>query len=222
MSSLLETIESIENGHDVTVSSFPLRRDLLRSLSKIPTHRHNLEHWDFLYEQLTHQLLSRLARFKCDARTTTSAEPVVKRGIFKGLSYENARAASFFLRHAKVRNEYTFGSSWNTDPECVNIVYACIIFPTPGHLDFRHNGERIELFQGASGRILTMQNKEPERIEGVGHGLNVLQDFIDDIYGYTEAQLAGRTADFSWDDFRDAFEPFLVFQINEEYARHVR
>jgi hypothetical protein len=215
MTSLLETIESIENGHDVTVSSFPLRRDLLRSLSKIPTHRHDPEHWDFLYEQLNHQLLSRLARFKSEA-------PVVKRGIFKGLSYENARIASFFLRHAKVRKEFSFGSSWNTDPECVNIVYACIIFPTPGHLDFRHNGERIELFQGASGRILSMQNKEPERIESVGHGLNVLQDFIDDVYGYTEAQLSGRTADFSWDDFRDAFEPFLVFQINEDYARLIK
>jgi hypothetical protein len=67
-----------------------------------------------------------------------------------------------------------------------------------------------------------MQNKEPERIESVGHGLNVLQDFIDDVYGYTEAQLAGRTANFSWDDFRDAFEPFLVFQINEAYARLVK
>jgi hypothetical protein len=221
MTTLLETIESVENSHDITVSSFPLRRDLLRTLAKLTMERQSIEQWNFWHERIRHELTTRLQRFCIHA--SNSPQNFVKRGIFKGLTYENARLASFFLRHAKVRNEFSFGSFCPTDSECVNVVYACIVFPTPGHLDFRHDGERIVIFQGASGRILSLKNQEePERIESVGHGHNVLQDFMDDVYGYTDAQMAGRIADFSWDDFKNAFEPFLMFYINDDYARLVR
>lgn len=218
MADLLETIESVENSHDITVTSFPLRRDLIRALEKLAPERHNPDRWNFWHEGVYRELSARLQPF----RSSSTNVGTVKRGIFKGLTYENARLASFFLRHAKVRKEYSFGSFCDIDPECIRIIYACIIFPTPGHLDFRCFNERIELFQSASGRILSLKNHTPERVELVGRGPNVLQDFIDDIHGNTESQLSGRTADFSWDVFRDAFEPFLVFQINEDYARLVR
>lgn len=218
MSSPLETIELLENSHDVTVSSFPLRRDLLRNLEKLAPEQHNPDRWEFWHEGVYRELLARLQRFK----NTNTQDIVVKCGIFKGMTYENARLASFFLRHAKVRKEFSFGDFCEADPECISVIYACIIFPTPGHLDFRHSNGRIELFQRASGRILSMGNHTPERIELIGQEECVLQSFIDDIHGFTEAQRSGRTADFSWEQFRDAFEPFLIFQINEELANHIR
>ena len=217
MTSLLDTIESIENSHDITVTSFPLRRDLLRTLAKLRPEQHNPERWNFWYESIHRELTDRLKRFK-----STSNSNVVKRGIFKGMTYPNARIASFFLRHATIRPEFSFGDFSTGQADCVRIIYACLIFPTPGHLDFRFNGEdqRIELVQTASGRILTTGDDDCER--AIVHGENVLRDFLEDVHGYTEAQLAGRTADFTWEQFRDAFEPFLVFQINHEYASRVR
>lgn len=219
MSSLLDTIESIENSHDITVTSFPLRRDLLHSLRKLSPERQNPERWNAWYDAIFRTLNDRLGRFRYKEG---EGGRLVKRGIFKGMTYENARVASFFLRHAKVRKEYTFGHvGEDVDHECVNVIYACIVFPTPGQLDFRHNGTNIELFQNASGRILTDANTDSTE-RAVVHGENVLRDFLEDVHGNTEAQLAGRTADFTWEQFKDAFEPFLVFQINNEYASRVR
>lgn len=227
---VLDTIESIENSHDITVSSFPLRRDLLQIIKRLSPERQNPERWNAWYDAIFRTLNVRLGRFRMKSE---AGRPCVKRGIFKGMTYENARIASFFLRHAKVRKEYTFGHvgeggrpSWSeggdVDHECVNVIYTCIVFPTPGQLDFRHNGTNIELFQNASGRILSSSTMVEPTERAVVHGENVLRDFLEDVHGATEAQLSGRTADFTWEQFKDAFEPFLIFQINEDYATRVR
>ncbi len=123
----LERLRLIQGSSDVTVSTFPLKRDILRRMKKLKN-KIDVNAWNETYRLTFEHLHNLCLGFAQNVPGDNSK--ILKTGIYKGLDSRTAKFMSLFFRSEWIRMNYNSENS-NAYKQ---LIYDMIVFPHPGGL----------------------------------------------------------------------------------------